>query len=58
LASLNYLFHISEMIIPGASYWNMGIGRNPTDVMKDAEGMETMRILGENTAWLLKKIRA
>jgi len=57
LASLNYLFLISEMIIPGSSYWNMGFGRNPGDVMQDAEGIETMRTLGKNMAWLLKKTR-
>jgi len=57
LASLNYLFLISEMIIPGSSYWNMGLGRNPGDVMQDAEGIETMRTLGKNMAWLLKKTR-
>jgi len=57
LASLNYLFLISEMIIPGSSYWNMGLGRNPGDVMQDAEGIETMRTLGKNMAWLLKRTR-
>ncbi len=57
LASINYLFLISEMIIPGSSYWNMGIGRKPGDVMKDAEGLEIMKTLGLNMAWLLKKIQ-
>jgi multimeric flavodoxin WrbA len=57
-ASLNYLFLISEMIIPGSTYWNMGIGRNPGDVNNDAEGIETMKTLGKNMAWLLKKIHA
>jgi multimeric flavodoxin WrbA len=56
-SSLNYLFLISEMIIPGSSYWNMGIGRDPGDVQKDAEGIETMKTLGRNMAWLLKKVR-
>lgn len=56
LASINYLFLISEMIIPGSSYWNMGIGRKPGEVMKDAEGLEIMKTLGKNMAWLLKKI--
>jgi multimeric flavodoxin WrbA len=54
LASLNYLFLISEMIIPGANYWNMGIGRNPGEVSKDTEGLQTMKTLGVNMAWLLK----
>jgi multimeric flavodoxin WrbA len=56
LASLNYLFLISEMIIPGSSYWNMALGREAGSVLQDAEGMETMRTLGKNMAWLLKKI--
>jgi multimeric flavodoxin WrbA len=56
-ASINYLFLISEMIIPGSSYWNMAMGRNPGDVLEDAEGMETMKTLGRNMAWLLQKTR-
>jgi multimeric flavodoxin WrbA len=58
LASLNHLFLITQMIIPGSSYWNMALGRNPGDVLEDAEGLHTMRTLGENMAWLLKKIHA
>ncbi len=54
--TMNHLFTISEMIIPGSSYWNMAVGLKPGDVKDDKEGMETMRILGENMAWLLKKI--
>jgi len=57
LASLNYLFLISEMIIPGSSYWNMALGRNPGEVMGDTEGIETMKTLGKNMAWLLKRIQ-
>ena len=56
LASINYLFLISEMIIPGSSYWNMGIGRKPGEVMKDSEGLEIMKTLGKNMAWLLRKM--
>jgi multimeric flavodoxin WrbA len=56
-ASLNYLFLISEMIIPGSSYWNMALGRKPGDVLEDAEGIQTMKTLGQNMAWLLKKIQ-
>ena len=56
LASINYLFLISEMIIPGSSYWNVGIGRNPGDVAGDAEGIQTMKTLGKNMAWLLKRV--
>ena len=56
LSSMNYFFLISQMIIPGSSYWNMGIGRNPGEVKNDAEGIQTMKTLGQNMAWLLKKI--
>lgn len=57
LASLNYLFLITEMIIPGSNYWNMALGRQPGEVLEDAEGIETMKTLGRNMAWLLEKIR-
>lgn len=56
--ALNHFFLISEMIIPGSSYWNIGIGREPGDVEQDAEGIETMKVLGRNMAWLLKKLHA
>ncbi len=54
--TLNHFFTIGEMIVPGASYWNIGVGRNPGDVEADAEGLETMRSLGRNMAWLLARI--
>jgi multimeric flavodoxin WrbA len=56
--SINNFFLISEMIIPGSSYWNIGIGRNIGEVEQDEEGMKTMTDLGRNMAWLLKKIKA
>lgn len=56
LASLNYLFLITEMIIPGSSYWNVGLGRMPGEVLNDEEGVTTMKTLGQNMAWLLKKL--
>lgn len=51
--SINHFFLISQMIVPGSCYWNVGIGRDKGDVLKDEEGLKTMRILGENMAWLL-----
>jgi multimeric flavodoxin WrbA len=54
--ALNHFFLISEMIVPGSSYWNIGIGLEKGDVEKDAEAIQTMKILGQNMAWLLKKI--
>ncbi len=54
--TMNHLFTISEMIIPGSDYWNFAVGWKEGDVKDDKEGMNTMRILGENMGWLLKKI--
>ncbi len=54
--TINHLFLICEMIIPGSCYWNMGIGREKGDVENDEEGVRTMTVLGENMAWLLKKM--
>jgi multimeric flavodoxin WrbA len=54
--TLNHFFTISQMIVVGSSYWNMGIGLEPGDVRRDEEGIQTMRNLGKNMAWLLKKI--
>lgn len=54
--TMNNFFTIGQMIIPGSSYWNMGIGGAPGDVQKDEEGIRTMRTLGQNMAWLMKKL--
>lgn len=56
--AINHFFLISQMIIPGSSYWNIGIGLNKGDVEKDEEGIKTMEDLGRNMAWLLKKLKA
>jgi multimeric flavodoxin WrbA len=54
--SINHFFLIHEMIVPGSSYWNLGIGREKGEVEGDEEGIRTMRTLGQNMAWLLKKL--
>ncbi|MBU1243757.1 flavodoxin family protein [Myxococcota bacterium] len=54
--TLNHFFLIGQMIVAGSNYWNIGLGRLPGEVENDAEGMGTMRVLGENMAWLLEKI--
>jgi len=56
--SINHFFLIGQMIVPGSIYWNMGIGRAKGEVEQDEEGLQTMKTLGQNTAWLLKKINA
>jgi multimeric flavodoxin WrbA len=53
--ALNHFFLFSEMIVPGSSYWNVGIGLEPGDVERDEEGIQIMKTLGQNMAWLLKK---
>jgi multimeric flavodoxin WrbA len=55
--ALNHFFFFSEMIVPGSSYWNVGIGREIGDVERDEEGIRTMKTLGQNMAWLLKKVK-
>lgn len=54
--AINYFFFINQLIVPGSIYWNMGIGYEKGDVEKDEEGIQTMKVLGENIAWLLKKL--
>lgn len=54
--SINHFFFIGQMIVPGSSYWNIGIGHAIGEVQNDAEGMATMTTLGKNMAWLLKKL--
>jgi multimeric flavodoxin WrbA len=56
--TLNHFFLITQMIVPGSSYWNIGIGLEKGDVEKDAEGIQTMKTLGLNMAWLLKKLKS
>ena len=56
--TMNHFFLISEMVVPGSSYWNIAVGRDPGDVEKDEEGMRTMETLGRNMAWLMKKVGA
>lgn len=56
--TINHFFTIGQMIIVGSSYWNIGVGRNIGDIETDEEGIKTMRDLGINMAWLLKKLSA
>lgn len=55
--ALNHFFLYGQMFVPGSCYWNVSIGRDPGDVENDAEGMNIMKVLGENMAWLLKKVK-
>ena len=55
---LNKYFTIRNMPIVSSQYWNQVHGNTPEEVKQDLEGMQTMRTLGENMAWLLKCIEA
>jgi len=55
---LNKYFTISNMPVVSSQYWNMVHGNTPEEVKQDLEGMQTMRTLGKNMAWLLKCIQA
>ena len=56
--ALNAYFGISEMIIVGSTYWNMGYGREKGECLKDGEALQNMANLGKNMAWLIKSIAA
>ena len=56
--TINHFYLLGEMIIPGSIYWNMGFGLQKGEVENDEEGIRTMKALGQNMAWLLKKIHA
>ncbi len=55
---INKYFLMTNMIVVGSQYWNMVHGSKKEDVEKDEEGLQTMRTLGNNMAWLLKSIEA
>jgi len=55
-AQLNYFFLISEMIVPGSTYWNIAFGREKGEITGDEEGIETIKNLAANMAWLMKKL--
>jgi multimeric flavodoxin WrbA len=54
---LNHFFLINQMIVPGSSYWNIGMANRKGEVDKDEEALKTMDDLGKNMAWLIKKIK-
>jgi multimeric flavodoxin WrbA len=58
IAQINFWFHILDMTVPGSSYWNIAFGREPGEVLNDAEGLRTAWNFGKNLAGLLKKTLA
>jgi multimeric flavodoxin WrbA len=55
--AINHFFLINQMVVPGSSYWNIGIENKKNEIDKDEEALKTMDDLGRNMAWLLKKIK-
>ena len=53
---MNMPFEMLNSILIGSQYWNVAFGRDPGEVTQDAEGMQTMRTLGKNMAWVLKNL--
>ncbi|NTV49522.1 MAG: flavodoxin family protein [Geobacteraceae bacterium] len=53
---LNNFINYSEMLIPTSNYWNVIHGARPGEVTQDEEGVQIMRVLGRNMAWLLKLV--
>lgn len=56
--AINKYFMINNMPVVSSQYWNMAFGSNAEQVERDEEGMQTMRVLGQNMAWLLKCIES
>lgn len=56
LDAMNHFFMLQNMFVVGSSYWPMAYGQMPGDVLKDEEGVNTMKVLGQNMAYLLKAL--
>ena len=54
LDQMNKYLLYTQMIVPGSRYWNMVHGNTPEEVLQDEEGLQIMRVLGRNLAWLLR----
>lgn len=57
LDAMNHFFMLQDMFVVGSSYWSMAYGQMPGDVLKDEEGLNTMKALGKNMAYLLKALK-
>lgn len=53
---LNHYFTIAEMFVTPSNYWNVAHGQKPGEVLKDEEGLQIMRVLGKNMAFLIKSV--
>lgn len=57
LDAMNHFFMLQNMFVVGSSYWTMAYGQMPGDVLKDEEGLNTMKVLGQNMAYLLNTLK-
>jgi multimeric flavodoxin WrbA len=55
---INHFFLVNQMIVPGSSYWNIGVANKKGEIDGDQEALATMDTLGKNMAWLIKKVKA
>jgi multimeric flavodoxin WrbA len=55
--TLSHFFMVNEMVVPGTSYWNAGIGRQGRTVDSSTDDYATMKTLGKNMAWLLENLK-
>ena len=55
---MNMMFEMMNMPVVTSQYWNIAYGSGKGEVKQDKEGMQTMRTLGNNLAWLLEKIHS
>ena len=55
---LNNFINYAEMFMPSSNYWNVVYGTSPGEAEKDIEGIQIMRVLGKNMAWLLKAVES
>ena len=56
--TMNMIFEMMNMPVVTSQYWNIAYGLAPGEATQDTEGMQTMRVLADNMAWLMKKIHA
>ena len=54
--TLNLFYGIAGMSVAGSQYWNIAYGAAPGEIAQDAEGLQTMRLLGRNLAWMAKSL--
>ena len=57
LDSINHMFLMSRMIVPGSTYWNFGVGLDRGDVANDEEALRNMQDLGGTIAWLIRNLK-